>query len=611
MDANKVAKEIIPLVGGKDNINDVFHCVTRLRMHVKDTNKVNLKKISQISGVIGAQYRSGQLQIIIGSEVEDIYSSVTKQLGDLNDSSKTNQKEKFRFSNLFEIIASIFLPVVPALAGAGMIKGLVTILTTYMHADPKSDLIVVLSIVGDCVFYFLPFFVAWSAAKKFETDIPCSLALAGCLLYPVMTDGFLKGTSPMHFLSMPIPFFKYAGSSIPIILTVLVLKYIFKWINKLIPKALRMIFTPMMVLLVIAPLTLAFIAPLASYIAQGLVAIVKFFYGLSPLVAGAVVGGTRLFVVMTGMHLALGAVCIENINQLGYDFLLPMNTMGTMALFGACLAVAIRAKSEKNKAIGGSTALSAFLGITEPGIYGVFVKFKTAMLATVIGGALGGSIVGAFGGRATAYVNSCILSLPVFMTKNFWAVCVGMAVSTVTSFLVVMILGVKDSEKKVPVQKKDKFSDENIIINSPIEGQLKSLNDIDDEIFASGAMGKGVAITPTNNLIVSPFSGVIKTIFPTKHAIGLISDTGIQVVIHVGIDTANLKGKYFETLVKENDHIEAGQPILKADLAKIIESGYSVISPIIVVNSKDYLDVLPTKTTGEIKKGEKLLTVLK
>ena len=261
-----------------------------------------------------------------------------------------------------------------------------------------------------------------------------------------MTAGNSAGADPLSFFGLPIPFPRYFGSTIPIILTVLVLSYVKRWADKIIPNNLRIVFSTMLVLLIMTPLTLIVIGPLANYISKGLVAIFNFLYGLSPVIAGAIIGGTRLFVVMTGMHLSLSAICLGNLAEMGYDWLLPMHTMGTLALFGACLGVFVKAKNSENKQIGASTAISSFIGITEPGIYGIFLKFRNAMIATVIGGAVGGAIVGMFGGRATSFVNSCILSLPVFMTDNFWCVCLGIAVSAAVAFAIVMVLGVGEEK---------------------------------------------------------------------------------------------------------------------------------------------------------------------
>ncbi len=447
---DELAKSILELVGSSDNVSETYHCMTRLRFNLKDKGQVNVDGIKELAEVVGAQWSGDQLQIIIGQEVGDVYASVCKVGGFKEESAidenldVTTEKKKFKITDIFETMAAIMLPVIPAIAGGGMIKGIVTIMTSYMGFESASALIQVLTMAGDCAFYFLPFLVAWSAAKRFKTDTAMAIAMAGVLLYPTMTAGNTSGAEALSLFGLPIPFPRYYGSTIPIILTVFVLKYVYSWVNSRMPKVLRIVFTPMIVLLIMTPLTLIAIGPLASYLSKGLVVVVKFLYDLSPLIAGAIVGGTRLFVVMTGMHLSLGAICMENLATFGYDYLLPMNTMGTLALLGACIGVWVRAKKDTNKSIGASTGISAFIGITEPGIYGVFLKFRSAMLATIIGGAAGGAIVGLFGGRATAYVNSCILSLPVFMTDGFAAVCIGMAVSCVVAFVVVMVLGVKE-----------------------------------------------------------------------------------------------------------------------------------------------------------------------
>jgi len=446
----EMAAQILNLVGGKDNVTRTYHCITRLRFNLKDKNLVDNDGIKAVKGVAGLQWSGDQLQVIIGQDVGDVYEALCR-IGGFSkeaaiDENLDGGKKKFTINRIFEDMAAILLPVIPALAGAGMIKGLITIMTSYLGFDSASALIQVMTMAGDCAFYFLPFLVAWSASNRFKTNTAMALSLAGVLLYPTMTAGNTSGADPLSLFGLPIPFPRYFGSTIPIILTVLVLSFVYKWVNEHVHKNLRIVFVPMIVLLIMTPLTLGVIGPLANYISKGLVALFNFLYGLSPIIAGAIIGGTRLFVVMTGMHLSLSTICLGNLAEYGYDWLLPMHTMGTLALFGACLGVWIKAKNSENKQIGASTAISSFIGITEPGIYGVFLKFRNAMIATVLGGAIGGAIVGLFGGRATAFVNSCILSLPVFMTDNFWCVCVGIAVSAAAAFATVMVLGIGDEK---------------------------------------------------------------------------------------------------------------------------------------------------------------------
>lgn len=618
MDAKKLAGQILKEVGGKENIKEMFHCVTRLRFYLKDKSSVDLGKLKALDGVLGAQYQAEQLQIIIGNEVNTVYDAVIAQTGFIHTEETMEQKRKFRVTGVFETMAAILLPVIPALAGAGMIKGLITILTSYCGVDAASDAIQVLTIAGDCVFYFLPFLVAWSASKRFKTDTACSLALAGALLYPTMTAGLAESAAPMIFLGLPIPFVKYASSSIPIILAVLVLSFVYPLVDKVIPKVLRLVFTPLFVLIIMVPLTLIGIAPLANYISKILVMIVRFLYDLSPIIAGAIVGGTRLLVVLTGMHMSLSAICLENLNQFGWDFLLPMNTMGTLALFGVCMGVMVRARKSENKSIGASTAISAFIGITEPGIYGVILKFRNALIAAVIAGAAGGAIVGGFGGRATSFVNSCILSLPVFMGEGFWAVCLGMAVAAGLGFVLVMVMGLSEETNESKTETKASSQPavtmgekKNSVVYAPITGTLIPLEQVKDVVFSSGTMGKGIAIDPEDGVVVAPFDGTVTALYPTKHAVGITSEDGVECIIHVGVDTANLQGKHFEVKVQENQKVKAGDVLLEVDLAAILKEGYSLVTPVLVTNSGDYLDVLPNETEGMIAKSEALLTVIK
>lgn len=613
MNKQETASAIINAVGGKSNMKEMFHCVTRLRFYLKNEGKVNLEEIKKIDGVLGAQYQTDQLQIIIGNDVEHVYAEITNQIGFVHNEETLAQKKKFQPSGIFEVMAAIFLPVVPVLAGTGMVKGLITILTSFCGVDATSDMIAVLSIVGDCVFYFFPFLVAWSASKRFKTDTACAMALAGALLYPTMTAGLAQGLDPMHFLSMPIPFVKYAASSIPIILSVWIMSYVYRYVDRFMPKFLRLVFTPMVVLLIMIPVTLIGSGPMASYLAKILAQIVKFLFDLSPIIAGAIVGGSRLLVVLTGMHLSLGPVMLENISQFGYDVILPVNTMGTMALVGVTLGVWFKSRKNETKSVAMSSFISAFIGITEPGIYGVLLKFRTALVSVMIAGAVGGAFVAFFGGHASAYVNSCILSLPVFMGDGFWAVCVGMAISTILGFVLVQLFGLSEEKKTQTMKEEPKATIQHnqTRLLSPMSGEVIALNQLSDEAFSKGAMGKGIAINPNKGEVTAPFDGVIKTIFPTKHAIGIVSEDGVECLIHIGMDTVNLKGTYFDCKVTEGQQVKAGEIIAMVDLASILKEGYSLVTPIIITNSKDYLDILPYVTSGIIVAQEPLLTVMK
>ena len=501
------------------------------------------------------------------------------------------------------------------MAGTGILKGIITIMTSYLGFDSASALIKMMTIAADCVFYFLPFFIAWSAAKRFKTDTALALMCAGFMLYPTMTAGLAEGASPMSLFGLPIPFVKYASSSIPIILTVLVLKYVYQFFDKIIPQMLKLVFVPMFTALVMCPIALGVTGPIANYISKGIAWLFTGMFAVSPLLAGAVIGATRSLLVFTGMHLSLGAVCLQNITQYGYDYILPVNTMGTLAIVGTCLGVWVKAKKEENKSVAMSAFISSFIGITEPGIYGVLLKYKKALIADIIAGGVAGAFVAVGGGHATAYVNSCILSLPVFVGDGFAFVCIGMAIAAALGFGLVMVMGIDeggDAPEAVAPVHAEVPAGESITETAaaPADGTLLPLSEVPDNVFAAGTLGKGVAVEPTDGKFYAPFNGTVGT-GTGGHAVCLVSDGGVELLIHIGIDTVNLKGKHFAIKVKEGDKVKAGDLLAEVDVAAVRAEGYKTTTPIIVTNSDDYLDVFAAAESGSIRHGDKLLTVIK
>lgn len=618
------AKEIITFVGGENNIKEVFHCITRLRFYLNDKNIVNVEKLKRIPGVIGVQFSGDQLQIIIGNDVISYYDEIIKSCGnkkrsikDTNQKKEKNWKQKLTWKNLFSTLSAIFLPIVPALAGTGMLKGIVTLIQMYGHVPANNGPLQVLIMASDCVFYFLPFLVAWSSAKRFKTDIPVSLALAGILLYPTMTHGLEIGKKGIDFFNLNIPFVRYSASSIPIILVVLVLSWLYPKVNQAIPKVLQFVFTPMIVVAIMTPLELIAIAPLANYISIGLATIVNWLFKFSPILAGLVVGSTRSLVVLSGMHLSLGAICIQNLAKYGYDVLLPINTMGTLAMCGAGLGTWFyvrNSKYEKLKQVSMSAFISAVIGITEPTIYGLLIKFRNVLYATMIGGGVAGAFVAFFKGTANAYVNSCLLSLPVFVGPSFIYTCIGMAIAFIISFIMVQILGINlKTEQETDIHKNIENNDTRLIqtIKSPFSGQVSELKTLKDGVFSKNLLGKGILITPDSNNVYAPVTGTIEVIADTKHAIGLKTLDGIEILIHMGIDTVNLKGKYFKILVKKGQQVKQGQKIAEVNFKEIKQKGYSIASPVVITNTNNYKNVLPILTKNSVVAEDDILSIEK
>ena len=622
MNINQLAADIVKEVGGRGNIKELFHCVTRLRFYLKDTSVIDVERIKALDGVLGVQFQTEQLQIIIGNDVETVYKTIISQIGYVMDEETKLQKEKMRIGGFFETISAIILPIIPVMAGTGILKGIVTIMTSYLGFEAASDLIRVLNIVADTVFYFMPFFIAYTSAKRFKTNVPMAMLVAGFLMYPTMTAGLADKLTPMSLFGLPIPFVKYAASSIPVILSVYVMKYIYKWVDKIIPQLLRLVFTPLLVALIMAPITLGITGPIANYISLGIATFFTWLFEVSPLLAGAVIGSTRSLLVFTGMHLSLGAVIMQNISVLGYDVILPVNTMGTMAIFGTCLGVWFKVKKTENKSIAASASVSSFLGITEPGIYGILLKYKNALIADMIAGGIAGAFVAYFGGQTSAYVNSCILSLPVFVGPGFWAVCVGMAIATVLGFAIVVVMGIDEETEKgggKTAAQNSLSSDSGTTAGngsgkkkslvSPLNGELIPLREVPDRAFASEVLGKGIAIRPSGGEVVAPFDGIVTTV--TGHALGLTSDDGVECIIHIGLDTVQMKQPPIEMKVKAGDAFNAGQKLAQVDVDQIRKEGYDLTTPIIITNTNDFMDVLPNREQGEIAAGENLLTIIR
>lgn len=623
MNVNKLAEQIVKEVGGKENMKELFHCVTRLRFYLKDRSVIDAERIKGLDGVLGVQFQTEQLQIIIGNDVEAVYNAIIKQVGFVMDDVTAEKKKNMRIGGIFETISAIILPVIPAMAGTGILKGLITILTGYCGVDGASDLIQIMTIASDVVFYFLPFFIAWSSAKRFKTDTALALALAGCLLYPTMTAGLADGLSPMHLLGLPIPYVKYAASSIPIILSVWALKYVYALVDRLMPKLLRLVFTPMVVIMIMCPITLGVTGPIANYISKGIAALFVGLFELSPILAGAVIGSTRSLLVFTGMHLSLGAVIMQNLAQYGYDVILPVNTMGTLAIVGACFGVWMKAKKQENKSIAMSAFISSFIGITEPGIYGVLLKFKKVLIADMIAGGVAGAFVAFFGGTSNAYVNSCILSLPVFVGPGFVYVCIGMGIAFALGAGLVFVMGVDEegSEKKAPAKEKPaaaasasaaaSLSGLTDVVSSPMDGQLIPMSQVEDKVFASETLGKGVAVLPESGIVTAPFDGTVTTVYSSKHAIGLTSEGGLECIIHIGLDTVNLKGKYFDIKAENGQKVKKGDLLADVDIDSIRKEGYSLTTPIIVVNTAEYMDVFANQESGPVTRGTAIITAIK
>ncbi|WP_294891583.1 beta-glucoside-specific PTS transporter subunit IIABC [uncultured Lactobacillus sp.] len=584
---------IIKDVGGVANIQRMTHCMTRLRFNLADDKKADLDAISKINGVLNTQFQNSQLQIVIGPAVADWYDEISNLTGiGQEESQETDVKEKKGFfSKLLEIFSNVFLPVIPAIAGAGMMKAILGLLSSFSLISQKSDSYIILNLMADATFYFLPFLLAISAAKLFKTNAILSAVLAGALLYPSLINNVGK-ISNYHFLGLPIPVINYSASVLPIILSVWIMSYLYRFVDKHMPDMLKVIFVPTVVLIIMIPIELIAIGPLGNYLGSILSAASMKLFSFSGALAGAILGGLRPLLVMTGMHQALTPIVFQNFASKGYDVLMPTMLVSTFAQATGVLTMAFKTRSKKEKSVIYASGISAILGITEPALYGVIVKYKRVLLSVCIGGGLGAAYVSAMGYHLGSFTPSNILSLAVYaLMPKFIHVIIGLGIAIVSTALLVLVLqpkvGVEDEKPVIDVSKENATREDlsTIDIFAPMEGDLVSLKEVPDTTFSSGAMGDGFAIIPKNGVVKAPFDGTIAVIAQTGHAVGIRGKNGIEVLIHVGIDTVELNGKFFQTYVTQGQKVSKGQKLISFDL-KEVEKQYNIISPVIVTSGK-------------------------
>ncbi|MDH6364993.1 PTS system beta-glucosides-specific IIC component [Enterococcus sp. PF1-24] len=618
----EIAKRVLDLVGGEGNVNSVVHCATRLRFNLKDENIAETEKLKANPDVIQVVQSGGQYQVVIGSHVNDVYKELTaiSNLGGSSSSEDTKPKGNV-LNQLIDIISSIFTPFLGAMAGAGVLKGLLTLASTMGWMAPESGAYVIFWAVADGLFHYLPILLAFTAAKKFDTNPYYAVCIAMALVYPGISA--LAGTN-LSFFGIPIVFGQsgYASSVLPILLATFVLKYVERFAKKVIPNAIKIIFEPLLIFVIMIPLTFIVIGPLGTIVGNLLGDAYNAIYNLSPVIAGAVIGGFWQVFVMFGMHWGLIPIMMLNLGEsgVGFDTMQPMLLPAVLAQGGAALAVFLKSKNVNLKGVALSTGLTTIFGITEPAVYGVTLPLKKPFIAACIGGAVGSAFVAFQGVRNYVFGLASVFSLPGFIepgssdTSGMMYSVISMVIAAVIAFILTLVLGFDDPVEAATVTEEttenDTSTGQRITLASPVTGNVLPLSEVKDEVFASGAMGKGLAIQPTEGAVYAPVSGEITTIFPTGHAIGITSTDGIELLIHIGMDTVELEGEGFEALVKTGDKINQGDLLVKFDQALITEKGYSTVTPIVVTNTASYLDVLDLSQDSVIH-GEDFLVVVK
>ena len=645
-----LSREIIADIGGKDNVVSVVHCTTRLRFKLKDMKKANDDKLKATDGVISVVKSGGQYQVVIGNNVADVYDTLVKVGGFANggsvsdddvDNSNMSLADKF-----IDLISGIFNPLLGAMCAGGMIKGFNAMFLAFGWLSTNSGTYVILNAIGDSLFYFLPVILGISSAKKFGINTYLGATIGAALCYPsivsmassktalftVFKGTFLEAPVHMTFLGIPVISMNYTTSVIPIIIAVWFASKVQKVARKIIPDVVKTFLVPFIVLLITVPVTFLVIGPVATWLGNGVAEIVSAIYNFSPVIAGILMGAFWQVFVIFGVHWGFVAVMMTNIAAMGFDPIIGLSFAASFAQTGVVLAMIFQTKDEKTRSIAIPAFVSGIFGVTEPAIYGLTLPRKKPFILSCIASAVGGGLIGLFGTKTYLMAGMGIFAIPCAMGKNgidmgVYGLMIGMAVAIVLGFALQMIFGKKsvdgnlaeqaavsatagsaganDSANSDTVKAEVSYNKAEELV-APINGQVVPLSDVKDEVFSSGSMGKGIAIEPQEGKVCSPLDGEVVMVFPTGHAIGLKSTNGAEVMIHIGMDTVELEGKGFTTLVKKGQAVKKGDPLIKFDMEAIKKAGFKLTTPIVVTNSNEYQEITAI-ADGTITIGTALL----
>lgn len=621
MAQENLGKKILSLVGGEQNIASITHCATRLRMRLKNQKiaHANKEAIENLNGVISVVEKAGQFQVVIGPTVPRIYDELvdgTNLLKGENSKENNGQKEDTNwFLRVMDVVGGIFTPLLPLLAGSGVFRGLVLLATQLHWLSTTSSTYNILTCASTAVFYFLPILLAVTTAEKFKCDKFVAIAIMGALIMPTFTNmmGKTGNGVVVHFFHIPIVLMTYTSTVIPAILAIWCLSYLEKWLRTWIPDNLQLLFVPLISLFIMVPLTAGLFGPFGVYVGEWISKAINWLMSLNGWIAGALIGGIWNIFVIFGLQWAVNPVMINNISSLGYDYIVPLTAAANFGMAGATLGTFFRTKNEKMKTYSISALLSIFFaGITEPAIYGIGVRYKKPLIGAVAGGAAGGAIIGGLKVKAFAFVFGGLTTLPAFVGKTFIPYCIGLVVCFAVACAVTMLIGIGENDAPEKVVNTEATGNVNAVQNEnimqPISGDVEDLTQAHDDAFANGSMGEGMVIEPTDGTVYAPFNGTVSMLFKTKHAIGLTSNKGTQVLIHIGIDTVKLNGQYFKAFVKQGDQVKQGQKLLEFDMDAIRKAGYDLSTVVIVTNSHDY-DEVKLLETGKNSHGSSALSV--
>lgn len=618
MDYKKTAADILELVGGEKNVASVTNCMTRLRFVLNDAGKADVESLKKVKGVQGVVTKNGQFQVVIGTDVSHVCDEI-KKMGHFGEETQAPKEKKGIVAGFFGGLTAIFQPIIPALAGSGMIKALLALLVFVGWVDSGSQTYQIFNAFGDALFSFMPFMLAFSAAKYFGCNQYVSAALAGVLLH----SSFTSLEAPiLLFGFVPVTQVSYGGSVVPILLIVWAQSYIERFANKISPKSVKIFLAPLLTIIVTGCLGITILGPLGNLVGQGLAVGFNWLNDYAGWVIPFLMGTFCPFFVMTGMHYCFAPIQTIQYATLGYGTILgPGMLASNIAQGTASLVVGLKSKNKDLKQLGISAGFTGLMGITEPALYGVTLKYKRPLYAAMIGGGVAGLYAGITGIHTYSSTTAGLLALPVYIGGSGFGNVINAAITIVISMIVTavatLLLGFEDpveelAEETPAVEKKEEEQAPSmrIEIASPVKGTEIPLSEVKDEVFSKNIVGKGAAVIPSEGKVYSPVDGTVASVFDTKHAIGLVSEEGVEVLIHVGLDTVELGGQHFTAHVAQDDKVTKGQLLLEFDMDAIKAAGYDIVTPVVISNTDSYLDVLAADA-GEINAGDMLITIVK
>ncbi|HDL6884905.1 TPA: PTS glucose transporter subunit IIA [Yersinia enterocolitica] len=613
-DYSKLAKDVLTEIGGEENLISYSRCATRLRLELKEIPSDAVNNVKQLPGVITVVLSGGQFQVVIGTHVSDVYESLVA----LIDPSKIQQgvEKKRIIDSVISAMSAVFAPIIYILASAGILQGILITGKYFFPEFQHTGTFSVLNYISWTPFAFLPVFIAITASKYYKCNMFIALLCCCALINPdwaVIAAQIAKGDI-VTYMYLPLAKTVYTSSVLPPLFLVWGLSYLEKYVDKALPQVVAPLFTPLICVVIMIPLTLVIIGPVTSGLANGIAISYNWMFDTAPALAAAVIGGLWQVVVIFGVHWGITPVVMANFDMYGRDSFQAFQTIAVVAQMAAAFACAIKTKRKEFKTVAYSAGLTGVFGITEPAIYGVTLKLKKPFIYGCIGGAIGAVVTSFFGSYYYAYAGlpgllTIVNAISADNSMSFIGELAGVLVAVFVTFLLVFFAGFKELEEKTisekDIEKNIPTSTESVpalILSSPIAGTILPLSEVEDESFAGGLLGDGVAFIPTNGTVVSPCDAEVATTVETHHAIGLICDNGAELLIHVGLDTVKLNGKYFSTKVKQGDKVKAGTPLISFERENILASGYDLTTPFLILNSDDYC-VSKLKEQGTVGQG--------